>query len=145
MDQCQKTGKSHNMLGMLAVAAAAGDGAVPHWQLPGRPDSLTAFLAHHLGRALQLTNILRDLDEDAAVGRLYLPAEALREAGIEASDPTAVLAHPGLARVCAPAIGNSSPFELAKGARAEYAANHELERALAVEARPRMLLDRYVA
>ena len=34
-------------------------------------------LAHHLGRALQLTNILRDLDEDAAIGRLYLPAEAL--------------------------------------------------------------------
>ena len=30
-------------------------------------------LAHHLGRALQLTNILRDLDEDAAFGRLYLP------------------------------------------------------------------------
>ena len=39
-------------------------------------------LAHHLGRALQLTNILRDLDEDAALGRLYLPREALREAGI---------------------------------------------------------------
>jgi phytoene synthase len=27
-------------------------------------------LAHHLGRALQLTNILRDIDEDASVGRL---------------------------------------------------------------------------
>ena len=36
-------------------------------------------LAHELGRALQLTNILRDLDEDAAVGRLYLPREALDE------------------------------------------------------------------
>ena len=44
-------------------------------------------LAHHLGRALQLTNILRDLDEDAGVGRLYLPSEALREAGISATDP----------------------------------------------------------
>ena len=39
-------------------------------------------LAHHLGRALQLTNILRDLDEDASLGRLYLPREALRGAGI---------------------------------------------------------------
>ena len=29
-------------------------------------------LAHHLGRALQLTNILRDLDEDAAAGRLAI-------------------------------------------------------------------------
>jgi squalene synthase HpnD len=39
-------------------------------------------LAHHLGRALQLTNILRDLDEDAERGRLYLPHEALERAGI---------------------------------------------------------------
>jgi presqualene diphosphate synthase len=63
-------------------------------------------LAHHLGRALQLTNILRDLDEDAAVGRLYLPQEALAEAGIDtanpsAVDPTAVLASPSLGRACA--------------------------------------------
>ena len=36
-------------------------------------------LAHHLGRALQLTNILRDLDEDAEMGRLYLPREALAD------------------------------------------------------------------
>jgi presqualene diphosphate synthase len=57
-------------------------------------------LAHHLGRALQLTNILRDLDEDAAIGRLYLPAEALREAGIATSAPTAVLASPSLGAVC---------------------------------------------
>jgi presqualene diphosphate synthase len=59
-------------------------------------------LAHHLGRALQLTNILRDLDEDAGVGRLYLPREALREAGIEGDDPVSVLAHPDLGRACAP-------------------------------------------
>ena len=44
-------------------------------------------LAHHLGRALQLTNILRDLDEDAAIGRLYLPREYLTEAGIASSRP----------------------------------------------------------
>src|SRR5881394_923866 len=45
------------------------------------------LLAHHLGRALQLTNILRDLDEDAAVGRLYLPREALERAGIDTIEP----------------------------------------------------------
>ena len=44
-------------------------------------------LAHHLGRALQLTNILRDIDEDAALGRLYLPREALLAAGIAATEP----------------------------------------------------------
>jgi squalene synthase HpnD len=58
-------------------------------------------LAHHLGRALQLTNILRDLDEDAAIGRLYLPAEALRAAGIASTDPATVLADPALGQVCA--------------------------------------------
>ena len=47
-------------------------------------------LAHHLGRALQLTNILRDIDEDAAIGRLYLPREALRDAGITSTDPATV-------------------------------------------------------
>jgi len=57
-------------------------------------------LAHHLGRALQLTNILRDLDEDAAAGRLYLPQEALAEASIDAADPAAVLASPSLGRAC---------------------------------------------
>jgi phytoene synthase len=57
-------------------------------------------LAHHLGRALQLTNILRDLDEDAAFGRLYLPAEALREAGITTADPAAVMTSPELGRIC---------------------------------------------
>ncbi len=40
------------------------------------------LLAHHLGRALQLTNILRDIDEDAGIGRLYLPREGLLHAGI---------------------------------------------------------------
>jgi len=58
-------------------------------------------LAHHLGRALQLTNILRDLDEDAVMGRLYLPSEALRDVGIISSDPAAVLANPMLGEACA--------------------------------------------
>lgn len=48
-------------------------------------------LAHELGRALQLTNILRDLDEDAEMGRLYLPAELLTQAGIAATDPSAAI------------------------------------------------------
>jgi phytoene synthase len=61
-------------------------------------------LAHHLGRALQLTNILRDLDEDAAIGRLYLPREALDDAGIATSDPRAAIAHPAIDRACAPIV-----------------------------------------
>ncbi len=53
-----------------------------------------------LGEALQLTNILRDLIEDAARGRLYLPRELLRRRGITTDDPDRVLAEPGLAAVC---------------------------------------------
>jgi phytoene synthase len=58
------------------------------------------LVAGALGRALQLTNILRDLDEDAARGRLYLPREYLEEHGIATSEPGAVLAHPRLAGAC---------------------------------------------
>ena len=57
-------------------------------------------LAHHLGRALQFTNILRDLAEDASQGRLYLPREILAEAGIHNTDPQQVLAHPMIDRAC---------------------------------------------
>jgi squalene synthase HpnD len=61
-------------------------------------------LAHHLGRALQLTNILRDVDEDAALGRLYLPREALQAAGIDSSDPDAVLADARLPAAAMPVL-----------------------------------------
>lgn len=59
------------------------------------------LLAHHLGRALQLTNILRDLDEDDARGRLYLPREALVEAGVTDFSDAGILRHPGLGEACA--------------------------------------------
>jgi 15-cis-phytoene synthase len=39
--------------------------------------------ACELGVAMQLTNIARDVGEDAGLGRVYLPAEWLRQAGIE--------------------------------------------------------------
>jgi phytoene synthase len=66
----------------------------------GTPQPAGERLATALGRALQLTNILRDLAEDAALGRLYLPAEWLAEAGIASRDPAAVLRHPALGPVC---------------------------------------------
>jgi phytoene/squalene synthetase len=49
-----------------------------------------------LATAMQLTNILRDVEEDAAQGRIYLPREMLAEARV-APEPTAVAAAPGLA------------------------------------------------
>jgi len=43
-------------------------------------------LADDLGVALQLTNILRDVREDAELGRVYVPAEDLRRFGVIAAD-----------------------------------------------------------
>ncbi len=56
-------------------------------------------VAWHLGRALQLTNILRDVAEDARRDRLYLPREWLDAAGVPPSP--AALHHPSLPGVCA--------------------------------------------
>lgn len=50
-----------------------------------------------LADALQLTNILRDVEEDAAIGRIYLPADCLAAAGVPA-EPAALVGHPGLTR-----------------------------------------------
>jgi presqualene diphosphate synthase len=66
---------------------------------PLPPNALA--LAHHLGRALQLTNVLRDLDEDADRGRLYLPREVLVAAGVTDFSPRAALASAGLGDACA--------------------------------------------
>ncbi|MDO9295958.1 presqualene diphosphate synthase HpnD [Bradyrhizobium sp.] len=64
-------------------------------------------LAHHLGRALQLTNILRDIDEDAGIGRLYLPLEGLLHAGITSTDPAKVTIDPALPKVCVPLVARA--------------------------------------
>jgi phytoene synthase len=83
------------------VASAVGRLSV---RVFGLPEGDGIQLAHHLGRALQLTNILRDIDEDAGLGRLYLPREWLHEAGITETDPLKVAADPRLPDVCAPLV-----------------------------------------
>lgn len=81
------------------VASAVGRLSV---RVFGMPEDDGILLAHHLGRALQLTNILRDIDEDAGLGRLYLPREALLHAGITSDDPNRVIAERALPKVCLP-------------------------------------------
>jgi phytoene synthase len=54
-----------------------------------------------------LTNILRDIDEDAGIGRLYLPREALLAAGIASSDPAVVAVDPNVPKACAPLIAQA--------------------------------------
>lgn len=80
------------------VAGAVGRLSV---RVFGMNDPEGQLLAHHLGRALQLTNILRDIDDDAAIGRLYLPLEALLLAKIGSTDPQTVISNPRIGQVCA--------------------------------------------
>ena len=93
------------------VASAVGRLSVKVFGIADDRDGID--LAYHLGRALQLTNILRDVDEDAELGRLYLPREALVAAGIHSTDPATVAADPRLDTVCRP---------VAARAREHYAA-----------------------
>ncbi|HTH17156.1 MAG TPA: squalene/phytoene synthase family protein, partial [Magnetospirillum sp.] len=77
------------------VAGSVGMLAV---RIFGRPEA--EGLAVALGEALQLTNILRDVAEDARLRRLYLPAEALNMAAIVVRTPQAVVSHPALPAAC---------------------------------------------
>ncbi len=79
------------------VASAVGRSSV---RIFGDPSDEAMRVAHHLGRALQLTNILRDLAEDSRRGRLYLPKEFLEQNGIVRPDPAEILKHPALPSVC---------------------------------------------
>ena len=79
------------------------------------PESRSLALAE--GDALQFTNILRDLAEDADRGRLYLPRELLLRHGIESRDPLTVLRQPSLPAVC---------FDLAALAEERFAESRRL-------------------
>ena len=89
-------------LAMLDLYCARVASSVGHLSVHvfGDPSDAAHAVADSLGRALQLTNILRDLDEDAGQGRLYLPREILDRHGIREADPRAVLGHPALPAVC---------------------------------------------
>ena len=83
------------------VASAVGRLSV---RVFGLPEEKGVALAYHLGRALQLTNILRDIDEDAEIGRLYLPRENFAAAGIKNPTPEKVVALENLDAVCLPLL-----------------------------------------
>ncbi len=80
------------------VASAVGRLSV---RIFGMHEDAGRRLAHHLGRALQLTNILRDIDEDAGIDRVYLPRELLSREGISTTDPASIVDDARLPRVCA--------------------------------------------
>jgi len=79
------------------VASAVGRASV---RIFGDASPKAMEVSHHLGRALQLTNILRDMAEDAQRGRLYLPVELLIQHGITSRLPAEVLRDKNMPAVC---------------------------------------------
>lgn len=73
------------------ASRVAGSVGVMMALLMGRREASVLACAAELGIAMQLTNIARDVGEDARMGRLYLPRQWLREAGV---DPDRWLARP---------------------------------------------------
>jgi len=65
------------------VAGIVGEVAA---QIFGQTQPQTTTYAHTLGQALQLTNIIRDVGEDAMRGRIYLPMNDMRQFGVTAQD-----------------------------------------------------------
>ena len=65
------------------VAGVVGEVAA---QIFGQTQAQTTAYAHTLGQALQLTNIIRDVGEDAMRGRIYLPVNELQQFGVTAQE-----------------------------------------------------------
>lgn len=98
------------------VAGAVGLGCIHVWGFAGRTAEADAAAA---GTAFQLTNILRDLAEDRAAGRVYLPADELRRFGCPPADW----------RAGCPRFGELMRFQIAR-AREYYARGRRLKEAL---------------
>ncbi len=79
------------------VASAVGRVSV---RIFGDASEKAMEVSYHLGRAFQLTNILRDLAEDASRGRLYLPQELLIKHGVTTRTPNEVLRATALPAIC---------------------------------------------
>ena len=80
------------------VASAVGVAAIHVW---GFTDPAAVAAAHDVGLAFQLTNILRDIPEDLARGRVYLPVEDFRACGCSVDDLIAGRIGAGFAKLAA--------------------------------------------
>jgi phytoene synthase len=65
------------------VAGVVGEVAA---RIFGQSQAQTTHYAHQLGLAFQLTNIIRDVGEDALRGRIYLPVNELQQFNVSAKD-----------------------------------------------------------
>ncbi|PCE23379.1 squalene synthase HpnD [Paraburkholderia acidicola] len=123
------------------VASSAGRLSVRIFGMQEQPGR---DLAHHLGRALQLTNILRDIDEDAGINRCYLPRELLASEGIAAASPTSIADDPAIPRVCAPLVERAKQHFAAADAIMDAASRNHVRAPRIMSGVYRCLLERTV-
>lgn len=76
----------------------------------GRRDEATLDRAAHLGLAFQLTNIARDVLDDHAAGRLYLPGDWLAEAGVPPAEVGELRHRAAVARVAHRLVDAAEPY-----------------------------------
>lgn len=77
LDQAALSRYCHLVAGVVGEVAA---------QIFGQTNPQTTAYAHTLGQAMQLTNIIRDVGEDARRGRIYLPIEDLQRFDVKAHE-----------------------------------------------------------
>jgi phytoene synthase len=77
------------------VAGSVGALSIHIFGVPSAHD-----FALDLGRTLQFVNILRDVDEDAACERVYIPLSRLAQLGLQDAPAATLVADPRFARVC---------------------------------------------
>ena len=133
---------SDDELGLYGRRVAGSVGALSI-RIFGAP--MAHDFALDLGRTLQLVNILRDVDEDAACERVYIPLSRLAQLGLQDAPAATLVADPRFARVCE---------GLAEDARAGFAAadaalmrfdRHALKPAILMMENYRRVLDRLQA
>ena len=107
-------------------------------------ESARAF-ALSLGTALQLTNILRDLKDDAAMGRLYLPREQFEQRGVAIGTPDDMLSHPKLPEICGPVAERAREKFSEAEAMLARADTRALKPAIVMMMNYRRILDRLIA
>ncbi|TAN44391.1 MAG: squalene synthase HpnD [Rhodospirillales bacterium] len=110
----------------------------------GAPDRIADKLADSLGKALQITNILRDLAEDASLGRLYLPQPLLLKHRIQETDPARVLSHPYLHPACLALAAEAQGLFIHSAGLLAQTDSRPLRPALAMMAVYRLILERLI-
>lgn len=107
-DRASLEGYCHRVAGVVGLLSA---------RIFGFSQPETLEYAHCLGLAFQLTNILRDVGEDARRGRVYLPGDEMAKHGVTAADVLSLKDTPALRALLA---------EQANAARAKYVEAYRL-------------------